>query len=48
MEATGQPGKVQISEACKNLLPSLYKFELRGSLDIKGKGTWFYCKILPK
>jgi hypothetical protein len=38
MEATGEPGCIQISEACKALLPALYRVEQRGTVNIPGKG----------
>lgn len=38
MEATSEPGKIQISEACRNLLPQIYECEERGTVTVKGKG----------
>ncbi|OXA43794.1 Soluble guanylate cyclase 88E [Folsomia candida] len=40
MESTSEPGRVQISEACKNLLSPLYSVELRGTINVKGKGNF--------
>jgi adenylate cyclase len=44
MESTGEPGKIQISEATHTLLKDKFVCEPRGELEIKGKGkmkTWF-------
>ena len=44
MESTGEPGRVQISEATYRLLGGGFRATERGSVDIKGKGimrTWF-------
>ncbi len=39
METTSLPGRVQVSEATKEHLGSVFGLEPRGSIDIKGKGT---------
>ncbi|MCW3126120.1 MAG: hypothetical protein JWO03_1778 [Bacteroidetes bacterium] len=47
MESHGVVGKVQVSEAFKNLLQDKFTFEERGEIEIKGKGlmnTWFLVK----
>lgn len=38
MESHGQAGEIQVSEATKNKLGSLFQFEARGPILIKGKG----------
>jgi adenylate cyclase len=44
MESTGEPGKIQLSEAAYALLKDTFDLEARGEIEIKGKGkmkTWF-------
>ena len=44
MESHGVPGRIQISEATKDLIEDEYECTPRGEIDIKGKGrmeTWF-------
>ena len=44
MESSGQPGRVQVSEAVHDALARRFTFTLRGEIDVKGKGkmrTWF-------
>ena len=44
MESTGEPGRIQISEATRELLGADFTLVERGTLDVKGKGamrTWF-------
>jgi len=44
MESHSEPGRIQVSEAVRNLLQEGFEWEERGSIDIKGKGaisTWF-------
>jgi adenylate cyclase len=44
MESSGEPGKIQVSEATYALLKDKFDFEARGEIEIKGKGkmrTWF-------
>ena len=44
MESSGQPGRVQISDATYELIRDDFECELRGEIDVKGKGlmrTWF-------
>lgn len=38
MESHGQPGKIHCSETVYERLQTLYQFERRGAIDIKGKG----------
>ncbi|XP_035714536.1 soluble guanylate cyclase 88E isoform X1 [Folsomia candida] len=38
MESSSEGGRIQISEACKNLLPTPYQTEKRGTVAVKGKG----------
>ncbi|XP_028401323.1 adenylate cyclase type 9-like [Dendronephthya gigantea] len=39
MDSTGVEGRVQVSEASKNLLEEFFDFEERGEIPVKGKGT---------
>ena len=44
MESHGIPGRVQITEATRDLIQDEYECIPRGEIDIKGKGrmkTWF-------
>ena len=44
MESSGQPGRVQISDATYELIRDDFECELRGEIEVKGKGlmrTWF-------
>ena len=44
MESLGAPGRVHVSAAVRDRLEGRYRFEARGSMDVKGKGemaTWF-------
>ena len=44
MESYGLPGRIQVSEATKQLLEKSHRLDYRGEIDIKGKGkvhTWF-------
>jgi guanylate cyclase len=44
MESQGEPGKIQITQATRDLLGDAFVSEARGAVDIKGKGemrTWF-------
>jgi adenylate cyclase len=44
MESTGEPGKIQVSEATYVLLKDAFELEARGEIEVKGKGrmrTWF-------
>jgi class 3 adenylate cyclase len=44
MESNGVPGRIQVSEATRLLLPEAYHLEPRGSVPIKGAGemvTWW-------
>jgi len=38
MESSGQPGRVQITEATYRTIQNHYNCELRGTIDVKGKG----------
>lgn len=49
MESTGEPGKIQVSEAAHARLKDAFDLEDRGEIEIKGKGrmrAWFL--IAPK
>lgn len=37
MDSTGVKGRIQVSEACKELLDEFFTFERRGTIPIKGK-----------
>lgn len=39
MEASGEPGKIQVTEATYERLKDSYSFERRGMIDVKGKGS---------
>lgn len=39
MESTSLPGRIQISEATRHLLPAEFSVEHRGETSIKGRGT---------
>ena len=39
MESTGEPGKVQVSEAFAELVAGRFTLSARGTIDIKGKGS---------
>jgi guanylate cyclase len=44
MESSGQPGRIQISDATYQLIKDEFECELRGEIEVKGKGvmtTWF-------
>jgi class 3 adenylate cyclase/HAMP domain-containing protein len=38
MESSGEPGRIQVSEATFELLKKKYRFQARGEINIKGKG----------
>ena len=38
MESHGEPGRIQVSEAVHRLLDG-WRFESRGEIQVKGKGT---------
>jgi adenylate cyclase len=47
MESSGEPGRIQVTEATFRLLKEKYRFESRGEIDIKGKGrmrTYFIAR----
>jgi adenylate cyclase len=39
MESHGEPGRIQVSEAFRNLAADHFVFEERGATDIKSLGT---------
>jgi adenylate cyclase len=44
MEATGEPGKIQVTTETRDQLTERFDLEERGVIDVKGKGlmrTWF-------
>jgi class 3 adenylate cyclase len=44
MESHGEPGRVQISDYTRQLLGEEFECELRGEIELKGRGkmtTWF-------
>lgn len=48
MESHGLAGRIQVSDCLKQRLESRFDFELRGDIDIKGKGlmrTWFLIGV---
>lgn len=45
MESSGIPGRIQVSESTYELLKDKYRFENRGTVNVKGKGemtTYMY------
>ncbi|MGZ8439070.1 MAG: adenylate/guanylate cyclase domain-containing protein, partial [Candidatus Limnocylindrales bacterium] len=38
MESSGLPGRIQVTEAVFERLRSIYDFEARGEIEVKGKG----------
>jgi guanylate cyclase len=38
MESHGIPGRIQVTESVRNRLAGEYRFEARGTIDVKGKG----------
>jgi class 3 adenylate cyclase len=50
MESHGVPGRIQISEAFRDLAAEAFVFEERGPIDIKGLGltsTYFLIRARP-
>lgn len=49
METLGEPGRIQVTEALFETLCDRYRFEERGAIEVKGKGTmktyWLESKI---
>ncbi|TGS74585.1 adenylate/guanylate cyclase domain-containing protein, partial [Mesorhizobium sp. M3A.F.Ca.ET.175.01.1.1] len=44
MESTGEPGKIQVAPATRELLGERFAFEERGTIEVRGKGlvrTWW-------
>ena len=44
MESLGVPGRIHISDVTHELIKDMFDCELRGEIDVKGKGpmkTWF-------
>jgi guanylate cyclase len=44
MESSGTPGRIQVTRATYELLKDTFRFEHRGTVDVKGKGemeTWY-------
>lgn len=47
MEMSGEAGRIQVTDEYYNLTKSVFEFESRGLIDVKGKGqlhTWFLVK----
>ena len=38
METQGRPGRIQVTRSTRDLLSDRYRFEPRGTIDVKGKG----------
>ncbi len=50
MESTGEPGRIQVSEATYLKLSDKFEFEARGEIEVRGKGrmrTWFLIGPKP-
>jgi len=46
MESHGVPGRTQVAETTYELLRDRFRFEERGAIEVKGKGsmkTYFLC-----
>ena len=39
MESHGVPGEIQVSQATYELLKDMFRFEERGQIKVKGKGS---------
>jgi class 3 adenylate cyclase len=39
MESHGEPGRIQISEATRDLITDQFATTPRGAIEVKGKGT---------
>jgi PAS domain S-box-containing protein len=48
MESSSEAGKIQTTEATYNLLKSKYRFEKRGTIEVKGKGMMTTYWLLGK
>ncbi|NEO25429.1 MAG: adenylate/guanylate cyclase, partial [Kamptonema sp. SIO4C4] len=48
MESTGEPGKIQVTEAVYQVLKDDYILEARGTVDVKGKGEMNTYWLLGK
>lgn len=47
MESSGSPGRIQVTDAMREVLATQFDFEARGEVEIKGKGpmrTWFLVR----
>ena len=47
LEANGLPGRIQISEAARQILAGRYEFESRGQIDLKGRGSVEAFLLIP-
>ena len=50
MEATGTPGRIQVSDALHTRLGDRFRFEPRGEIEVKGKGrmpVWYLTGRIP-
>jgi class 3 adenylate cyclase len=46
MESQGEPGRTQVAATTYEFLRDRYRFEERGTIEVKGKGsmkTYFLC-----
>jgi adenylate cyclase len=51
MESTGEPGKIQVAPATRELLADRFELVERGVIDVRGKGpmqTWFLIRRTPE
>jgi adenylate cyclase len=51
MESTGEPGKIQVAPATRELLAGRFELAERGVIEVRGKGpmqTWFLVGRKPK
>ncbi|WP_199336971.1 adenylate/guanylate cyclase domain-containing protein [Oscillatoria sp. FACHB-1407] len=49
IQTSSEPGKIQVSASTDELLKTQFRFEPRGLIDLKGKGTlqtyWLHDKL---
>nr|WP_246780542.1 adenylate/guanylate cyclase domain-containing protein [Rhizobium sp. AQ_MP] len=51
MESHGVAGRIQVADCLKQRLENRFEFELRGEIEVKGKGrmrTWFLTGVKPE
>jgi adenylate cyclase 9 len=48
MDSTGVPGRIQLRKECITIFESLYEFETRGTVYVKGKDMMEVCLFKKK